>query len=119
MRWQEIIHESDDILDQARNALLDMITPLLSQGITSVTVQQVIDQLQNDPDLQGIDLSNDLIMQALEGVTGVQYTTNSAGQPSIALTPSTPSTSAAEHKSDQQQDTVDKAATRQATKDLG
>ena len=112
---------SDNVVDLTRDALLDVVTPLLSQGITSITVKQVIDQIKTNPDLQGITITDDLISQAVQGITGLSIAPDMAngGKLAITLNPSAPSTQAAQQQTDKAADKIDQAATRQSTKDLG
>lgn len=120
MRWYEFVHESDDVVDQTHDALMDMLTPLQSQGITSITVEQAIDQISLDPNLQGIQITDDLIMQALQRASGVKVAPDPAngGAMTIQLNPDAPSTRAAQHQTEKGEEKVNQAALRQSTKDL-
>jgi hypothetical protein len=120
MRWYEIIQESDNIIDQAHDAVMDILTPLQSQGISSITMDQVIDQLQIDPSLQGTNISSDLVQQALSGASDITVApdTANAGKLTIMINTS-PTTTAAQAQTDKGAQKVDQAALRQSTKDLG
>jgi hypothetical protein len=45
MRYHEIVNEDDSIMDPVRDAVIDILTPLASNGVQFVTVQQIMDQL--------------------------------------------------------------------------
>jgi hypothetical protein len=65
MRYREIIESQDpnSIMSQVRNAVVDILTPLVSNGITYVTVQQVLDKLKNSG--TGVDIDRSMLMQIL------------------------------------------------------
>lgn len=72
MRWNEIINEDLNPVQQAKIAILDILAPLKAQGVTGITVKQVIDQLQRNPDFEGTAVEADLVNQALQGVKGLK-----------------------------------------------
>jgi hypothetical protein len=110
----------DDTLSQMKDAILDIITPLESQDITSITFKQIIDQLQTDPTFQGIQISDDLISQSVEDLSGVSVAPDPANNNEMTLTFDSGSQSAESvAQTDSAQNKVDSAATRQATKNLG
>lgn len=120
MRWCEIIGESDDIVSQTRQAILDMVTPLITQGVTSITTKQVMNQLSLNPSLQGIALNDDLISQALNGVANMEIAPNTANGGQMTITfKAAATTPAAQQQSDKGAEKVDQAAMRQASKDIG
>lgn len=67
MRWYEIVSEGD-LANKARSDILDILAPLKSQGITKVTVAQILDNLRNSPDLAGINLDANLVMDAAKNL---------------------------------------------------
>lgn len=72
MRWIEIIVESDDVLHNARQFIMDMISPLRSQGVNSITVQQILDQMDSNPDFSGIATDAGFVMAAMKGVPKIK-----------------------------------------------
>ena len=74
MRWNEIFTEDLGVVQIAKGYIMDIISTLKAQGVNSITVNQVIDQLGKDPDLEGIEIDQGLINQALKGVPNVQIT---------------------------------------------
>ncbi|WP_205249387.1 hypothetical protein, partial [Escherichia coli] len=49
-----------------------MLAPLKSQGASSVTAQQVLDQLNANDEFRGMNLDTDFIMDALKNVKGIR-----------------------------------------------
>lgn len=72
MRWNEIIKEEINPVQLAKNSIMDIIAPLKAQGVGSITVQQIIDQLQANPDFEGTAVEGDLVNAALNGVPGLK-----------------------------------------------
>ena len=86
MRWYEIIRESqDEVSDIARDTILDILTPLQSMGVSSITLLQVKDQLKRIPELQGIDLTDDFIQDLADGIEGLTLEPNDQGVLSIKI----------------------------------
>ena len=80
MRWYEIISESvNDLTDLAKNSVLDILTPLQSMGVKSITLPQVLDQLNKIPELQGMNLTNEYIMDLMDGIDGFTIELNETG----------------------------------------
>jgi hypothetical protein len=121
MRWYEIIRESDDIVDQTHDAVMDILTPLQSQGISTITMDQIMQQLQSDPTLAGTDISPDLVQQALSGASNISVApdTANAGKLTITMNNNSPTTNAAQAKTEKGEQKVNQAALRQSTKNLG
>lgn len=72
MRWDEIVTEEIGIVAMAKSYIMDIIAPLKAQGMQSITVQQLVDQLNKSPDFEGTNIEGDLVNQALNGVKGVK-----------------------------------------------
>jgi len=72
MRWSEIVSEDLNPVQMAKSSIMDILASLKAQGVTSITVQQIIDQLKEDPDFEGMEIEGDLINQALQGVQGLK-----------------------------------------------
>lgn len=72
MRWNEIINEVLTPVQIAKGAIMDIVARLKAQGLTSITVQQVIDLIKNNPEFEGTAVEPDLINAALQGVQGVK-----------------------------------------------
>lgn len=71
MRWAEIIGESNDVLADARTFILQVLAPLKAQGVASITVDQVLDQLRANPDFQGQAIDQQFVMDALKNIKDV------------------------------------------------
>jgi pyridoxine 5'-phosphate synthase PdxJ len=63
MRYHEIIREDDSTMDPVRSAVVDILTPLASNGVQFVTVQQVLDQLKASD--TGVAIDRSLLMDIL------------------------------------------------------
>jgi hypothetical protein len=86
MRWTEIISEEMGMTQMAKVAIMDILTTLKAQGVTSITVKQVIDQLSRNPDFEGTMIEQDLINQALQGIKDVKVEPDGeTGQMSIMI----------------------------------
>lgn len=72
MRWTEIINEEVSVTQNARSAILDMLSPLQAQGAGTITVQQVVDELVNNPMVDGMNIDADFVMNALEGIPKIK-----------------------------------------------
>ena len=58
------LFEPDEMTDQLRQAALDYLTPLLSQGVPFVTVNQMIEALRNNH--FGLVINRPMIMDILD-----------------------------------------------------
>ena len=76
MRWNEIVTEDMGIVQLAKSYAMDTISSLKAQGMNSITVQQLVDQLSKSPDFEGTNVEGDLISQALQGVNGIKIETD-------------------------------------------
>lgn len=72
MRWNEIFTEELGVVQMAKSYVMDIIAPLKAQGMNSITVQQVVDQLSKSPDFEGTQVEGDLVNQALQNVKGIK-----------------------------------------------
>ena len=72
MRWNEIVTEDLGIVPMAKSYIMDIIAPLKAQGMNSITVQQLVDQLSKSPDFEGTQVEGDLVNQALQNVPGLK-----------------------------------------------
>lgn len=72
MRWAEIISEELNPVQMAKVAIMDILSSLKAQGVTSITVKQIIQQISDNPDFEGMQLEGDLVNQALQGVKGLK-----------------------------------------------
>ena len=118
MRWHEVFREFDQgITGVAKGYLLDLIAPLRAQGVQSITVQQLIDQLQNDPDLAGIAVDQQFVMDMLKGQKDIRIEPDPANmQMTVFLDDSTPSRQVDHKQAEQEAKHIRQAAVRQATK---
>jgi hypothetical protein len=72
MRWNEIVTEEISVVQLAKSYAMDIIAPLKAQGMDSITVQQIVDQISKSPDFDGTNVEGDLVNQALQGVKGIK-----------------------------------------------
>lgn len=72
MRWNEIINEAVSQTLLARSFILDLISPLKAHGVESITIDQILDQMNQNPDFYGFNLEADFIMASLRGVKGIK-----------------------------------------------
>lgn len=72
MRWNEIVTEEIGVVQMAKSHLMDIIAPLKAQGMNSITVQQLVDQLTKSPDFEGTQVEGDLVNQALVNIKGIK-----------------------------------------------
>lgn len=72
MRWAEIISEELNPVQMAKVAIMDILSSLKAQGVTSITVKQIIQQISDNPDFEGMQLEGDLVNQALQGVDNLK-----------------------------------------------
>jgi hypothetical protein len=76
MRWNEIVTEEMSVVTMAKSYIMDIIAPLKAQGMDSITVQQILDQLNKSPDFEGFRLEADLVNQALAKSKGIKIETD-------------------------------------------
>lgn len=112
MRYLEILFEQQDFRDKVKNSILDMITPMKSQGISTLTLHQLMDQLKTDPDIMGMDITSDFLIDILEKIPGISVDENSPDK-NISLTDS-----GQEQENKANKSKVDNMALNQAKKDL-
>lgn len=74
MRWNEIFTEELSTVQLAKNYIMDILANLKAQGVTSITVKQITDQLKASPDFEGTAIENDLVNAALRGTKGFNIT---------------------------------------------
>lgn len=85
MRWTEIIGESVDVLADARAFILDMLAPLKAQGASTITVDQILDELKANPDFQGTALDANLVMDALKNVKDITIQPDMEGDGAMSV----------------------------------
>lgn len=117
MRWRELVSEEQDFQDQVKNAILDMIIPLRGQGITSLTLDQLMDQITADPDVIGMDLTPDFVSSIVDKIPGFSVHTNSNGEMIIDMSNADNGDTKTKSQKDSDDSKVDAAALRQATKE--
>lgn len=72
MRWFEIMIESDDVLAKARLFIMDIVSPLRAQGVESVSVEQILRQMDGNPDFSGIAVDAGFVMAAVKGLPKIK-----------------------------------------------
>ena len=118
MRWHEIFREFEQSTDdQARSFIMDLLAPLKAQGVGSITCQQIIDQLHQDPTFDGLAIDEQFIMSALKGEPNIRIETDpNNGEMTVFLDDVSQSRQVDKKKSDQEAKHIRQAAVRQATK---
>jgi hypothetical protein len=120
MRYYELFEDldSDSIMDQVRSAVVDILTPLASNGVQYVTVQQLLDELKNSG--TGVDIDRSMLMQILDpdtvklisSIEGDRVTLNNGnGDGSERAVP--------QKQKQREQDDIKKTAATQAKKSIG
>lgn len=118
MRFYELFEglDSQGITNEVRGSIVDILTPLASQGVKYVTVQQVLDSLQNSG--SGIQIDRSMIMQLLNpdtiklisSIDGDRITLNNGDNGQFV--------SKKQKDQKKQEDDINKAATDQAKKNI-
>lgn len=112
--------EDDDNnpLDIAKNSILDMITPLRSKGVTEINIQDVIDFLNSNPDIQGINVDSNFIENAIEGIDGISIMTGANGDMMMKLESMNNVSPQGTPPNEKSTDRVNAAAVRAAKNDM-
>lgn len=118
MKWNNIVEAMNtNIVDIAKNSILDMIVPLQNEGVQSLGVNQVIASLRNNPDMDGINIDNNLIQNAIDGVDGLSLSTDASGDLNLNIG-TTSDVSPQTEISTSSEKRVNDAAVRAAKKDF-
>jgi hypothetical protein len=119
MRWYEVIKESaNDLTELARKSVLDILTPLMSMGISSITIKQVIDQLKTIPEFQGMNLTKEYIIDLMDNFDGFTIEPNDKGVMSIKINDNTKLHHSDKSQKDKSKEEVTKKATKVAKQDM-
>lgn len=90
MRYIDFLKEDDsNPVDIAKSDILDLVVSLKAQKINSMTLNQVIQNLQGDSRLSSIDIDQNFIDQAVANIEGIELMTNSAGIMCLNISDST------------------------------
>lgn len=118
MRWHEVFNEFDQgIGDLGKGFILDLLAPLKAQGVQSITVQQIIDQLKANPDFEGTALDDQFVMSALKDQKNIRIEKDPNNmQMTIFLDEPISSRQVDGQQAKQEQKHIRQAAVRQATK---
>jgi hypothetical protein len=119
MRWHEIFREFDQgVTGLAKGYILDLIAPLKAQGVQSITVQQLIDQLQGNPDLAGVEIDQQFVMDMLKDQKNIRIEKDPNNMEMTVFLDEPISSRQVDHKqAEQERKHIRQAAVRQATKD--
>lgn len=113
MRWFEIMTETDDVLAKARMFIMDIVSPLKSQGIKSITIQQILDQMDMNPDFGGIATDAEFIMAAVKGLPKIKIEKDAEnGEMTLFLQDIAPSRQVDVKQAEQDKAAISKAALR-------
>lgn len=119
MRWREIFKEFDQgITGVGKGYVLDLIAPLKAQGVQSITVQQIIDQLQGNPDLAGVTVDDQFVMDMLKDQKDIKIDKDPNNmQMTVFLNTPISSRQVDGKQAEQERKHIKQAAVRQATRD--
>lgn len=121
MRWHEIVGESD-FTSKARSDILDILAPLKSQGVTKITVAQILDNLRGNPDFSGMNLDADFVMDAtksLKAVSKIQPDPDAEGAMTAFLDTPVGTRQVDAKTADKEKADISKAALRTLNKKVG
>lgn len=119
MRWHEIFREFDQgITGVGKGFVLDLIAPLKAQGVQSITVQQIIDQLQGNPDLAGVTVDQQFVMDMLKNQKNIKIEKDPNNmEMTVFLNEPISSRQVDGKQAEQERKHIRQAAVRQARKD--
>lgn len=118
MRFFELFEglDSNGITNEIRGSIVDILTPLASQGVNYVTVQQVLDALQNSG--SGIQIDRSMIMQLLNPDSIKLIKSIEGDRINLDTGDSGPFVSKNQKDKQKQEDDIKKSATSQAQKNI-
>ncbi len=118
MRWHEIFLEFEQgIGDIGKGLVLDLIAPLKAQGVQSITVQQIIDQLAANPDLAGTVVDDQFVMHSLKDQKDIRIEKDPHNMVMTVFLELPISSRQVDHKqAEQERKHINQAAVRQAKK---
>jgi hypothetical protein len=88
-------------------------------GVSSITLPQVIDQLGTVPELQGMDITNDFIMDIFKDLHGFTIEPNEQGVMSIKIDDNSKTRQVSKVNADKEDAKINQAAMNTIKKDLG
>ena len=120
MKWERLIMEMENnVISIAQNAILDMITPLRSEGVSSIGINQVVSTLKMNPDLSSVNVDSNLIQTAIDGMDGLSVSTDAGGDLNLNIgSISDVSPDSLKEPDSSSMNKVDAAASRAAKKDM-
>lgn len=111
MRYHELLEDKLGSQQTFVNSILDMLTPLASQGMEFVTVQQVINKLKGSS--SGLHVDRELVMDLLDPDT-FPLVKSIEGDKLYLKKLAGPDRSVSAQQKEKEQDTINKTATKQA-----
>jgi hypothetical protein len=113
MRWFEIMTESEDVLQKARMFVMDITSPLKSQGVKSITIKQILDQMDTHPEFSGIATDVEFVMAAVKGIPKMKIEKDTEnGEMTLFLQDIAPSRQVDAEQAEQDKAHINKAALR-------
>lgn len=80
MKWESIIETMENnVLETAKNAIMDIVVPLQNEGVQNLGINQLISLLQDNQDLSGVAVDVNLIQNAIDGLDGLSVSTDASG----------------------------------------
>jgi hypothetical protein len=118
MRYYELFEglDSTGVTNEIRGSIVDILTPLASQGVHFVTVQQVLDALQNSG--SGIQIDRSMIMQLLNPDSIKLIKSIEGDRINLDNGDNGPTVSKTKKDQQKQEDDIKKSATSQAQKNI-
>lgn len=115
--WE--FYKKDETIDETKGSVLDVISALRAQKIDRITVDRVIKTISKNPELAGINITPDLIGQAIESIDDVKMEPDS-DRPGNPLTLFIKPSSAINNggKPEDSKQAVEKSADKQLQREL-
>jgi hypothetical protein len=87
-------------------------------GVSSITVPQLVDQLKKVPEFQGMDFTNDFIMDLFNGLDGFTIEPNEQGVMAVKINNNTQMRHTDKKQADNDKKAVNQAAMNTVKKDM-
>jgi hypothetical protein len=119
MRYYEIFEglNSDSIMNQVRSAVVDILTPLASNGVQFVTVQQILDELKNSG--TGVDIDRSMLMQILDPDQVKLVSSIEGDRIELSNGDNSPERSVPKQQKQRDEEKIKNTAAQQAKKNIG
>lgn len=85
MRYRDILKENDNVEEDIKSSILDVIIPLKNQRVGEFPLSRIIDSVISNPDIMGLDITPSYIASLVRKVSGCSVHTNSSGEQVVDL----------------------------------